>query len=98
MFIGRSKSHATSAALRGLRFTRGGITGLDLTAREMILAAFRVTDPQQSGGPGCLDSDSFVLEAKTESHATTPTGGKCNDRGTMEHFAGHLSTSQSVGR
>jgi uncharacterized protein (TIGR03435 family) len=76
MFIGRSRSHAADAALRGLRFTRGGITGLDLTARETILAAFRVTDPQLSGAPGWLDSDSFVLEAKTESHATTPTGGE----------------------
>lgn len=37
-----------------------------VTARDMILAAYQVTSPQLTGGPGWLASDSFDVEAKAE--------------------------------
>ena len=142
--------------VRGVQFTRGGVTGQNITAREMILSAFGVTDPQLSGGPSWLDADTFALEGKAESHTNndqlremlqtllaerfklvvhretkealvyfltigkngpklkewkdgepkpnvprrtaTATGGMWNDRGTIQHFADHLSSSSLVGR
>jgi uncharacterized protein (TIGR03435 family) len=52
-----------------LQFTTGRITGRNVTARAMILAAYRLTPYQLSGGPGWLDSDRFDLDANTDGPA-----------------------------
>lgn len=52
-----------------LRFTDVGVTGRRVTVRRIIQAAYNLSDFQVSGGPGWLDSDTFDLEAKTESPA-----------------------------
>jgi uncharacterized protein (TIGR03435 family) len=52
----------------GLRFMAGRVVSapVGVTARRMILEAYHLTRYQLSGGPGWLDSDLFVLEAKAE--------------------------------
>ncbi|SPE39304.1 putative Antirepressor regulating drug resistance protein [Candidatus Sulfopaludibacter sp. SbA3] len=48
---------------RGVAFSRS------VTARRMILEAYHLTPHELSGGPGWLDSDWFVLDAKAETPA-----------------------------
>lgn len=47
-----------------VRFTPGRVVGTKASTRRIILAAYRLTDHQLSGGPGWLDNDKFDLEAK----------------------------------
>jgi len=52
-----------------VRFTEEGVVGRKATLRRIIQAAYRLTEYQVSGGPGWLDSDTFDVEAKTETPA-----------------------------
>jgi uncharacterized protein (TIGR03435 family) len=52
-----------------VQFRTGRITGRNVTARTMILAAYHLTPYQLAGGPGWLDSDRFDLDANTEAPA-----------------------------
>ena len=58
----QAKPGRTAAASCDLR--REGLSERKLPARRIILAAYRLTDHQLSGGPGWLDNDKFDLEAK----------------------------------
>jgi uncharacterized protein (TIGR03435 family) len=51
-----------------LGFTPGRVSsaGQGVTARKIVLEAYRLTPYQLSGGPGWLDSDAFDLQAKSE--------------------------------
>jgi uncharacterized protein (TIGR03435 family) len=46
--------------------SKGGGGRRGVTARRIILEAYRLTPYQLSGGPGWLDTDAFDLEAKAE--------------------------------
>ena len=52
-----------------VRFTEEGVVGRNATLRRLIQAAYRLTEYQVSRGPGWLDSDTFDVEAKTETPA-----------------------------
>jgi hypothetical protein len=52
-----------------VRFTEEGVAGRKATVRRIIQAAYRLTEYQVSGAPGWLDSDTFDVEAKTETPA-----------------------------
>jgi uncharacterized protein (TIGR03435 family) len=61
--------HGTGSG--GLRFTPGRVVSspIGVTARKIILEAYRLNQYQLSGGPGWLDSYWFDLEGKAESPA-----------------------------
>jgi uncharacterized protein (TIGR03435 family) len=52
-----------------VRFTEESVIVRKATVRRIIQAAFRLTENQVSGGLGWLDSDTFDVEAKTETPA-----------------------------
>jgi len=52
-----------------LRFTEEGVVGRRTTLGRIIQAAYRLTEYQVTGGPGWVDSDTFDVEAKTETRA-----------------------------
>jgi uncharacterized protein (TIGR03435 family) len=52
-----------------LQFTPGRVSGRNVTARRMIMAAYHLTQFQVFGGPAWLDSDRFDLEAKAPTPA-----------------------------
>jgi uncharacterized protein (TIGR03435 family) len=49
-----------------VQITPGRVLARNVTARRLVLAAYRLTPYQLSGGPAWLDSDRFELEAKAE--------------------------------
>jgi len=61
--------HGTGSG--GLRFTPGRVVSspIGVTARKIILEAYRLNQYQLSGGPDWLDSSWFDLEGKVESPA-----------------------------
>jgi uncharacterized protein (TIGR03435 family) len=52
-----------------LQFGAGRVVGRNVTARRIVLAAYRLTPFQLSGGPAWLDSDRFDMDAKSDSPA-----------------------------
>jgi uncharacterized protein (TIGR03435 family) len=52
-----------------VQITPGRVLGRNVTARQIVLEAYRLKSYQLSGGPRWLDSDRFDLEAKAETPA-----------------------------
>ena len=53
-----------------LQFTPGRVFGTNVSARQIILEAYRVKSYQLIGGPAWLDSARFDIEAKADTPAT----------------------------
>ena len=55
----------------GLRFLPGRVESspVGVTAQQLIVEAYQLTEHQLAGAPGWVGSDRFTLEAKTEAHA-----------------------------
>ena len=53
-----------------LQFTPGRIVGTNVSARQLLMEAYRLKSYQLSGGPAWLDSARFDIEGKAESPAT----------------------------
>jgi uncharacterized protein (TIGR03435 family) len=52
-----------------VRITQGTVVGRNVTARRIILTAYRLSEYQLSGGPAWLDRDTFDLNAKANTPA-----------------------------
>jgi uncharacterized protein (TIGR03435 family) len=53
-----------------LQFTPGRVVGTNVSARELLLEAYRLKSYQLFGGPKWLDSTHFDIEAKADNPAT----------------------------
>jgi uncharacterized protein (TIGR03435 family) len=53
-----------------VRMTPDRVTGRGVTARRLILSAYRLTPYQCTGGPGWLDRDAFDVEARSAAAAS----------------------------
>src|SRR5215472_12275568 len=50
----------------GLNLSSGRVTSLPagVTAKQLIIEAYQITEHQLAGGPGWIGSDRFILQAK----------------------------------